>query len=345
MRIVKKHTRQALFFIFSSSLIFLFNSCEEEHIPQEGLIEGIEMKAKKASVKPLRVQIISNSNGLTFLNYAEDEDVHLYSGWTTLEYTNRTDQVHFFQIYKYPGDQTVEDTKEEVMPAFEESVRLAENGVPFPDFMGPLFSLESNILGWVLGQTDFGGIGLVSPGETAVTTINFTAANYFIECYMKDPDNTLHAAAANDYKGLGGFSVSEAGNELEPPKSNMEVKISTNGIEWDGRMRPGKNIFEVQYVEPYGPVEFLYLPDVHLVRLLEGADLDHLNNWLALFSKDGLVTPAPENMVFMGGSQNMTAGSTAYFEARLEPGKYAFFSEVPDPMSKNMFRVFAVPGK
>lgn len=299
------------------------------------------MKAKNASIQPLRVQIISDSHGFNFQDYAED--VHLSSGWTTFEYTNLTDEVHFFQIYKFPGDQTVEDTKKDVMPVFEESVELAESGVGFPDFMAPLFSLDPSILSWVLAQTDYGGIGMVSPGETAITTVNLTVANYFIECYMKDPDNTLHAAAANDYKGLAGFSVTEAGNDLEPPKSTLKVSVSTNGIEWNGRIRPGKNVFEVQYIEPYGPIEFLYAPDVHLVKLLEGADLDHLNNWLALFSENGLVAPAPENMVFMGGSQNMTAGSIAYFEARLTPGKYAFFSEVPTPKKYGTLKIFTIP--
>lgn len=302
------------------------------------------MSVKKANIQPLRVQVISNSNGLTFTDYAIDEDVYLSPGWTTFEYTNHTDKVHFFQIYKYPGDQTVEDTKTEVMPAFEETVELAQKGANFPDFMAPLFSLDPAILGWVLGQTDYGGIGMVSPGETAVTTINLPTANYFIECYMKDPDKTLHAAAANQYKGLAGFSVTEAENDLEPPKSTLKIKISNNGIEWEDRIRPGKNIFEVQYSQPFGPLEFVYFPDVHLVKLLKGADLDQLNNWLALFSENGLVTPAPENMVFLGGSQNMAPGSKAYFEAKLEPGNYAFFSEVPSPKQYGMLKEFTVPG-
>lgn len=341
---LKKNTRQLFFLFCSSFLVFFFSSCEKENIPQQDSPDGINMSAKKANVKPLRVQIVSNSNGLTFTEYAEDEDVQLSSGWTTFEYTNLTDEVHFFQIYKYPGNQTVEDTKTEVMPAFEESVELAQNGVAFPDFMAPLFSLDPEILEWVLGQTDHGGIGMVSPGETVVTTINLPASNYFIECYMKDPDKTLHAAEANDYKGLAGFSVTEAGNDLEPPRSTLQVKISTNGIEWDDRIRPGKNIFEVQYSQPFGLVEFIYFPDVQLVKLLEGADLNELNNWLALFSENGLVAPAPENMVFLGGSQNMTVGSTAYFEAKLKPGNYAFFSEVPMPQEQGMLKEFTVPG-
>lgn len=341
---LKKNTRQLFFLFCSSFLIFFFSSCEKENISQQDSPESFDMSAKKANVKPLRVQMVSNSNGLTFTDYAEDEEVHLSSGWTTFEYTNLTDEVHFFQIYKYPGNQTVEDTKTEVMPSFEEAVELAQSGVEFPDFMTPLFALDPDILEWVLGQTEYGGIGIVSPGETAVTTIDLPAANYFIECYMKDPDKTLHAAAANDHKGLAGFSVTEAANDLEPPRSTVTVNISTSdGIEWDDRIRPGKNIFEVQYNNPLGPVEFVYFPDVQLVKLLEGYKIEELNEWLALFSLNGLVTPAPDNMIFMGGSQNMPAGSTAYFEAKLKPGNYAFFSEVPMPQGKGMLKEFTVP--
>jgi hypothetical protein len=40
---------------------------------------------------------------------------------------------------------------------------------------------------------------------------------------------------------------------------------------------------------------------------------------------DGMVSPAP--VEFLGGADQMPAGSTAYFEVDLEPGSYAWISE------------------
>jgi len=47
----------------------------------------------------------------------------------------------------------------------------------------------------------------------------------------------------------------------------------------------------------------------------------------------------------MGGVQTMTAGSSAYFHVTLEPGRYAWVSEIPDPHKHQMMKVFNVPGR
>ena len=53
------------------------------------------------------------------------------------------------------------------------------------------------------------------------------------------------------------------------------------------------------------------------------------------FPLGGLVT-------FLGGVNDMPAGRTGYFYADLQPGKYAFISEVPKSKSKGLFKVFEV---
>ncbi len=64
---------------------------------------------------------------------------------------------------------------------------------------------------------------------------------------------------------------------------------------------------------------------------------------------DPFKTPAPHGVEFLGGMQDLPATkanlSAGYFDAHLKPGTYAFIAEVPDPISKNMFKVFTVSGK
>jgi hypothetical protein len=65
----------------------------------------------------------------------------------------------------------------------------------------------------------------------------------------------------------------------------------------------------------------------------------HLMNWSV---PGGLESPAPDNVTFLGGVNDMPGGNTAYFTASLEEGNYAFIAEVPDADDKNMFREFRV---
>lgn len=56
----------------------------------------------------------------------------------------------------------------------------------------------------------------------------------------------------------------------------------------------------------------------------------------------GLISPQPKGIIFLGGVNDMPAGSTGYFTADLSPGKYAFISEVPNALSKGLLKTFEV---
>jgi len=81
--------------------------------------------------------------------------------------------------------------------------------------------------------------------------------------------------------------------------------------------------------------------DVHLARLEDETDLDALGAWMDWSQPTGLDTPPPA--VFLGGTHEMQAGETAYFTVTLEPGRYAWIAEVPNPASKNMLKSFTIP--
>jgi len=56
----------------------------------------------------------------------------------------------------------------------------------------------------------------------------------------------------------------------------------------------------------------------------------------------GLQTPAPA--VFLGGLQEMPAGSTGYLTVTLEPGRYAWIAEIPGTDANGFLKEFSVAG-
>ena len=80
---------------------------------------------------------------------------------------------------------------------------------------------------------------------------------------------------------------------------------------------------------------------IGIAPLREGIT-DGLEAWMNWATPTGLMTPAPEGITFMGGTNDAPAGSTQYFEVDLSPGNYAFISEVPNSKAKGMLKTFKV---
>jgi hypothetical protein len=80
--------------------------------------------------------------------------------------------------------------------------------------------------------------------------------------------------------------------------------------------------------------------DVHIARIDDEALLATLETWMVWSNPTGLETPAP--VPFVGGLNEMPTGSVGYFTVTLEPGTYAWISEVPGASAKGMLRVFTV---
>ena len=80
---------------------------------------------------------------------------------------------------------------------------------------------------------------------------------------------------------------------------------------------------------------------VHLVRVSDDLDLGELERWMDWSQPMGLQTPAPAQ--FLGGTNEMPAGTTSFFTVTLEPGNYAWISEVPNSSEKGMLKLFSVP--
>ncbi|MEB8347398.1 hypothetical protein OO010_15190 [Flavobacteriaceae bacterium KMM 6898] len=255
------------------------------------------------------------------------------SGWNTFRYINKSNEPHFFLLDKYPEGKTIEDTEKEVMPAFNEGMDLINEGKSEEGF-----AAFNKLPAWFFDVVFTGGSGLVSPRHSSTTTVYLEPGYYIMECYVKMSNGKFHSSMGMAKPII----ITEESSKIQPPEATVLLSISsTEGITYDGEIGKGPQTFSVEFIDQIAHENFVG-HDINLVRWDENSDLDALDAWMNWADPKGLINPAPEGFTFLGGVNEMPAGSKAYFKADLSPGTYAFVSEVPQPRSKNMLKTFVV---
>jgi uncharacterized membrane protein YwzB len=305
-------------FLIISILFLSFQSCrtDNKHKNNE------QAKLKKDNV----IEIITEAMDFQTVN-------EILSGWHTFRYINKSDEAHFFLLNKYPEGKTIKDGEHEVSTVFQKGMDLINEGKSEEGF------LEFNKLpAWFFEVVYSGGSGLVSPGQTSETTIKLDPGYYVIECYVKMANGKFHSAMGM-VKELVITKNSTPNFELTP---DIKISISsTEGIVYNDTISKGKQIFSVHFKDQIAHENFVG-HDVNLVKLSENANLEALEKWMNWADPKGLITPVPEGITFLGGVNDMSAGSTGYFTVTLESGNYAMIAEVPNSLSKNMLKTFVV---
>ncbi|MET7030646.1 hypothetical protein [Sediminicola luteus] len=255
------------------------------------------------------------------------------SGWNTFKYINKSKEPHFFLMDKYPEGKTIEDTEKEVGPAFDAGMDLINEGKTDEGF-----AAFNKLPAWFFDVVFTGGSGLVSPGHSSTTTMYLEPGYYIMECYVKMSNGKFHSSMGMAKPII----VTEEESTIQPPEATVALSISsTEGITYDGEIGKGPQTFSVEFKDQIAHENFVG-HDINLVRLDANSDLDALDAWMNWLDPKGLINPAPEGFTFLGGVNDMPAGSKGYFKVDLPPGNYAFISEVPQPRSKNMLKTFVV---
>lgn len=255
------------------------------------------------------------------------------SGWNTFKYNNLSNETHFFLLDKYPDSVSIENTRREVLPVFDRGMDLINQGKPEEGF-----AAFNDLPAWFFKVVFMGGSGLIAPQHSSLTTLYLTPGNYLIECYVKMPNGKFHGSMGM----IKPLVVTEAQSGLMPPEATVSLSISsTEGINYEGTITKGPQIFSVDFKDQITHENFVG-HDVNLVKLGDNADLKALEAWMNWADPKGLITPVPQGITFLGGVNDCPAGSLGFFEVNLEPGNYAFISEVPGTMAKGMLKTFTV---
>ncbi|MBU3822957.1 hypothetical protein KO566_12875 [Flavobacteriaceae bacterium XHP0103] len=318
-----KNTNQT-YFLLLLLICFLFNcKNEKKTAPKEEITEVTE------EVVEMPVNVI---NVVTRAMDFQSVDT-IPSGWNTFKYENLSNETHFFLLDKYPEGKTAENAITDIAPVFEEGMDLINEGKAEEGF-----AAFAKLPEWYGDIVFSGGAGLIAPKHTAITTVKLDPGYYIMECYVKMPSGKFHTLMGMAKP----IMVTEEDSGNTPPKATVNITLSgVDGITYDKGITKGKQIFSVFVKDQKAHENFIW-HDLNLVKLEDYASEDELEAWMDWSDPKGLITPVPNGITFLGGVNDMPAGSTGYFYADLKPGKYAFISEVPNTKSKKLFKVFDV---
>lgn len=255
------------------------------------------------------------------------------SGWTTFKYINKSNEPHFFLLEKYPENKFLEDGQKEIFPVFQKGMDLINNGNSEEGF-----AAFSELPAWYPQIVFKGGSGLVSPKKTSLTTIKMEPGYYVMECYVKMANGTFHSVMGMEKQLI----VTDENNNNPEPKADINVTLSsTKGYIIDKPIQKGNQTISVYFEDQIVHENFVG-HDLNLMKIEKGVILENIENWMNWANPKGLISPAPQGITFLGGVNDMPAGSLAFLTITLDPGKYAFVAEVPNTLSKNMLVPFIV---
>lgn len=257
------------------------------------------------------------------------------SGWNTFRLDNTSEMVHFGYLMRMPEGKGVTDHQEVLAPVFQNIMYDILGKEPIEPEAG--FEPPE----WFQNVVFLGGPGLVSAGRVAETTVHLEPGTYLLECYVKT-NGIFHSY--NPSPEVNGMvielTVTEDSTAAQAPEPSLKLDISSGqGIRVEGEPTPGSHVVEVHF-EDQNTYEHFAGHDVHLIRITDETNLENVASWMNWTSPDGLQTPAPAE--FIGGVNDMSSGSVAYIHVDLEPGNYAWISEVPNPSEKGMLKTFTV---
>jgi uncharacterized cupredoxin-like copper-binding protein len=272
--------------------------------------------------------------GKTFQGPAE-----IPSGWTTFRFVNASNMIHFAMIDVPPDGISTREMSDTVMEYFQEAMDGMNAGDE--EAVNAAFAKFPE---WINELGRMGGPGMLSPGRIGQATVYLEPGRYLLECYVKS-DGVFHtnSPGPGQLGMLMDLVVTEAGNGAPEPEAGVTLAIRNSGFELvGGELTAGRNTIRVDFVEQQALPSFVG-NDVHLMRVDDADSLAKAGSWMDWRSKDGLEDPSP--VTFLGGINDLPAGTHGYFTVDLEPGDYAFIAEMPGPHAAGFVLPFSVSAR
>ena len=308
--------RRARFVVAVSTALVLtvgmLTACQPADTEEGAEPDTLDAAADTAAVGPAEPGVFE----VTAVDYAFDSATEIPSGWTRIEMVNEGAEPHFMSLWKLPEGKTLDDYIAEVVPAFVIGYDSLVAGTTDPAGAGQL--IGENLPAWFADVTPMGGPGMLSAGHTGVTTVNLEPGTYVMECYVKTAEGKFHGELGM----IKELTVTDQSTGMAEPEGDVRFTLTNTSIAPEDSVTAGEHTFAVTFEEH---PEAGLGNDVHLARLDEGTSIDSLAAWMDWMNLEGFMPPAPAE--FVGGAQEMPVGTTAYFTATLEPGRYAWVSE------------------
>ena len=160
------------------------------------------------------------------------------------------------------------------------------------------------------GATDYSGVGLTSPGQTAEMWLKVDPGQYIIICWNDNHPTTVPVHP---------FTVEDAGAADERvPKEDVIVKLIDYRFEIAGEFRKGEQVIRV---ETPGPS----MHEMDIFRLHEGRTVADLKQWQK--NEQGSSLPPADALGGVLDSHDLT--HIVWLRKTFTPGRYALHCEMP----------------
>ncbi len=228
---------------------------------------------------------------ITATDFAFAVDGDLKPGTTEIHLENAGQFEHHVQLLRIDGDQTVEEAIE---------------------------AIEGPPVDWL---TPYGGVGPLSPGESATVVDRLPAGRYALVCFLDDPDGVPHFA-----KGMvAEFTLRGDENEADLPEADIEITGTGDGS--------GSNYaFQAPASVEAGEVNIRFTNagfeahEVGLVRVPDGTTVEQV---LGVFSGE-TAPPSGFEAVSIGGVQGILPGAGQIATLDLKRGLYVLICAIPN---------------
>jgi hypothetical protein len=314
----------------------LLQSCGKAPEPAEEAAAPQPPAAEPAAppLEPQPYVVELQAVGKTFQGPAE-----IPSGWTTFRFINSSSMIHFAIIDVPPEDVTLQMMSDSVMEPFQEAMDAMNAGDE--EAVNAAFGKFPE---WIADLGRNGGPGMLSAGRIGQTTVYLEPGHYILECYVKS-NGIFHTTSPGPGQigMMMDLTVTDENNGAPEPAADATLAITNAGFELGGgALRAGTNTIRVDFLEQQALPSFVG-NDVHLMRVDDPESIPQADAWMDWRTPDGLEDPAP--VTFVGGINDLPAGSHGYFTVDLEAGDYAFIAEMPGPEAAGFVLPFTVPAE
>lgn len=237
-------------------------------------------------------EVVTEINEVTYtaLDYRFDGPQFIPAGMTTFTLDNQGRELHHQQLITLPEDMTVE----ELFAGF-----AAEGEGPPPP-----------------GVNAAGGVSALNPGLSGTATLNLTAGNYVMLCFIPDAEGVPHVALGMAKP----ITVIESDAPLAAePEADVTVDMVDFGFELSTPISSGpQNVRVINQGEQDH--------EAFLVKLNPGATVEQ---FLGAFEPGA--PPGPPPGQGLGGFQAIASGGGGSFTVDFGPGDYFLVCFVQNP--------------